>query len=176
MGNIPLSDIFQIKGRFQRSIHLERDFYTENALDGYVLTVTAREMLSRVVATLENEATSKAWSLTGPYGSGKSAFALFSAKLLGTSNAPTTQQALELLRHSDFTLYKRFLSINRNRTKVSVGFCPVLISGERAPITRALLQGLEHGLKTFGISSRHSLRKSIQELLNPEENDNLLQA
>ena len=176
MGNIPLSDIFQIKGRFQRSIHLERDFYTENALDGYVLTVTAREMLSRVVATLENEAASKAWSLTGPYGSGKSAFALFSAKLLGTSTAPTTQHALELLRHSDVTLYERFLSINGNRTKTPVGFCPVLISGERAPITRALLQGLEHGLKTFGISSRHSLRKSIQDLLKTATNGNPPQA
>ena len=85
MGNIPLSDLFQVKGRFRRSVHLERDFYTENALDGYVLTATAREMLSRVISTLENETTSKAWSLTGPYGSGKSAFALFAAKLLGDS-------------------------------------------------------------------------------------------
>ena len=64
MGNIPLSNLFQVKGRFRRSVHLERDFYTENALDGYVLTATAREMVSRVISTLENETTSKAWSLT----------------------------------------------------------------------------------------------------------------
>ena len=88
MDNVPLSDIFKVKGRFQRSVHLERDFYTENALDGYILTVTAREMLSRVASTLENEITSKAWSLTGPYGSGKSAFALFAAKLLGNPLCP----------------------------------------------------------------------------------------
>ena len=87
MDNVLLSDIFQVKGRFHRSVHLERDFYTENALDGYVLTVSAREMLSRVISTLENETTSKAWSLTGPYGSGKSAFALFTAKLLGDPDA-----------------------------------------------------------------------------------------
>ena len=176
MDNDRLSDLFQIKGRFQRSIHLERDFYTENALDGYILTVTARETLMRVVATLENERTSRAWALTGPYGSGKSAFALFTAKLLGTSDAPTTQHALELLKHSDVTLYKRFLSINGNREKASVGFCPVLISGERVPISRSLLQELEHGLKTFGISSRSSLRKNIQELLKTEANANLPQA
>ena len=88
MRNVPLSEIFQVKGRFHRSVHLERDFYTENALDGYVLTATAREMVSRVIATLGNETTSKAWSLTGPYGSGKSAFALFAAKLLGDPDAP----------------------------------------------------------------------------------------
>ena len=52
-------------------------------LEGYVLTVTAREILQRLITVLDHESTSKAWSLTGPYGSGKSAFALFAAKLLG---------------------------------------------------------------------------------------------
>ena len=82
---IPLSELFHVTSRFHRSVHLERDFYGENPLDGYVLTVTARETLQRVIAALEGESTSKAWSLTGPYGSGKSAFALFAAKLLGDS-------------------------------------------------------------------------------------------
>ena len=80
---IPLSELFHVTSRFHRSVHLERDFYGENALDGYVLTVTARETLQRLIAALEDESTSKVWSLTGPYGSGKSAFALFTAKLLG---------------------------------------------------------------------------------------------
>ena len=176
MDNVRLSELFHITKRFQRSVHLVRDFYTQNALDGYVVTVKARETLTRLIAAQENSATSKAWSLTGPYGSGKSAFALFAAKLLGTSDAPTTQHALDLLKHSDVTLYDRFLSINGNKSEASVGFCPVLISGERAPITRALLQGLEHGLKTFGISSRHSLRKNIQELLKTAANGNPPQA
>ena len=139
MDNVPLSDLFQVKGRFQRSVHLERDFYTENALDGYVLTATARETLSRVISTLENEASSKAWSLTGPYGSGKSAFALFAAKLLGNPDAPTTQQALEVLRVADVSLYERFVSPNGNGKKTLSGFCPVLISGERASLSHNLL-------------------------------------
>ena len=32
MGNVPLSTHFHITERFHRSVHLERDFYTENAL------------------------------------------------------------------------------------------------------------------------------------------------
>ena len=169
MDNVPLSDIFKVKGRFQRSVHLERDFYTENALDGYILTVTAREMLSRVASTLENEITSKAWSLTGPYGSGKSAFALFAAKLLGNPYAPTTEQALGLLKRGDALLYERFISTNGHRQSLS-GFCPVLISGERAPLSIALLRGLEHGLKNFGISSSTSFQRKIRKLLNTEAN------
>ena len=177
MSNIPLSDLYKVKGRFHRSVHLERDFYNkkENVLDGYILTVTAREMLSRVISTLENGATSKAWSITGPYGSGKSAFALYAAKLLGNPNAATTQQALDLLKHGDVSLHERFTSTNGNKHSLS-DFCPVLISGERASLSTALLRGLENGLKTFGISPNSSVRKKIRQLLKTAVNDTPLQA
>ena len=171
MNNVPLSDIFHITERFQRSVHLERDFYTENALDGYVVTIKARETLSRLIAAQENSTTSKAWSLTGPYGSGKSAFALFTAKLLGDSTTPTTQQALNLLRREDTSLYDRFMRIKGNGHESLSGFCPVLISGERAPLPTVLLRGLEQGLKTFGIPASTSLRRNIKKLLKTETDD-----
>ena len=170
MGNVRLSDLFHITERFQRSVYLERDFYTENALDSYVVTVKARETLTRLITAQENGATSRAWSLTGPYGSGKSAFALFAAKLLGNSEAPTTRQALDLLEHGDPSLYERFININGNGKSSSSGFCPVLISGERAPITIALLRGLQHGLKSFGISSTTPLQRKIKKLLKTAAN------
>ena len=174
MRNIPLSDLFQVKGRFRRSVHLERDFYTENALDGYVLTATAREMLSRVISTLENETTSKAWSLTGPYGSGKSAFALFAAKLLGDPDAPTTQQALDLLERGDTKLYEKFKYINGNGKSSLSGFCPVLISGERAPLSLGLLRGLVHGLTASnGTIPAASLIQKSQKLLETAEKGTL---
>ena len=176
MDNIPLSDLYQVKRRFHRSVHLERDFYKkENVLDGYILTVTAREMLSRLLLTFENGATSKAWSITGPYGSGKSAFALFAAKLLGDSNASTTQQALDLLKGGDGSLYERFISTSGNGQPLS-DFCPVLISGERAPLSTALLRGLENGLKSFGIPSNSSLPRKIRQLLKTVVNDTPPQA
>ena len=170
MGNVRLSELFHITERFQRSVHLERDFYTENALDGYVVTVKARETLTRLIEARQNRGTSKAWTLTGPYGSGKSAFALFAAKLLGNSEAPTTQQALALLKRGDISLYEQFISINGNGKDTPSGFCPVLISGERAPITLALLRGLERGLKTFGISSSSALQRKIRNLLKTAAN------
>ena len=176
MNNIPLSDLYKVRRRFHRSVHLERDFYTkENVLDGYILTVTAREMLSRLISTLENGTASKAWSITGPYGSGKSAFALYAAKLLGNPNASTTQQALDLLKYGDSSLYDRFTSPNGNGQPLS-DFCPVLISGERAPLSIALLRGLENGLKTFGISSNSSVPRKIKQLLKTTVNDTPLQA
>ena len=174
MRNVPLSELFQVKGRFRRSVHLERDFYTENALDGYVLTATAREMVSRVIATLGNETTAKAWSLTGPYGSGKSAFALFAAKLLGDPDASTTQQALDLLRRGDPTLYEKFNYMNGNGKNSLSGFCPVLISGERAPLSLGLLRGLVHGLTASnGTIPPASLIQKSQKLLETAEKGTL---
>ena len=174
MRNVPLSEIFQVKGRFRRSVHLERDFYTENALNGYVLTATAREMVSRVISTLENETTSKAWSLTGPYGSGKSAFALFAAKLLGDPDASTTQQALDLLRRGDPTLHEQFMHTNGNGKSSLSGFCPVLISGERAPLSLGLLRGLVHGLTASnGTIPPASLIQKSQKLLETAEKGTL---
>ena len=171
MRNIPLSAIYQVKGRFRRSVHLERDFYTENALDGYVLTATARETLSRIASTLENETASQAWSLTGPYGSGKSAFALFAAKLLGDPDTPTTRQALEVLQEGDSDLYQRFKSPNGNGKRSLSGFCPVLISGERAPLSLGLLRGLVRGLTASnGTIPSTSLSQELESLLKAAEN------
>ena len=179
----PLSKLFRVASRFHRSVHLERDFYTENALEEYVLTVTARETLQRIIAALENESTSKAWSLTGPYGSGKSAFALFTAKLLGDSESPTTQAALNLLEHGDESLWHQFISLTPHGKRA---FCPVLISGERSPIILALLRGLERGLTAFSASlvrsgatqctSLHPLLLDIQKRLDAAENGNLPRA
>ncbi len=176
MVNVSLANLFSVTGRFQRSVHLERDFYTENALDGYVLTGTAQETLLRVVSALENGATSKAWSLTGPYGSGKSAFALFAAKLLGHADSPTTQQALELLKQGNASLYRRFISAN-GTGQFPTDFCPVLISGERAPITTSLLRGLEHGFASFnGTLPSNSVLQQIKNLLKTAGNGSPPQA
>lgn len=169
---IPLSNIFHVSSRFRRSVHLERDFYAENSLDGYVVTVTARETLRRLISALENPSASKAWSLTGPYGSGKSAFALFAAKLLGDLESPATLQASHLLENGDILLWNQFADVRASRLK-GRGFCPVLISGERAPITLALLRGLAYGLAAFGYGSRRfRLMRSIKNRLETATPEN----
>ena len=160
--NKPLSELFQVTGRFRRSVHLERDFYAENSLDGYVVTVTARETLRRLISALENGAETKAWSLTGPYGSGKSAFALFAAKLLGDPGSPSTQSAQNLLEHGDVFLWDRYDEVRGNRRK-DRGFCAVLISGERAPISIALLRALAIGLMRFD-SNSSEIRALVSEV------------
>lgn len=97
--NLPkLSDVVKVESRFGRSVNLERDFYGQAALDGFILTTTGRTALHRFAESLNNAVAVRAWTLTGPFGSGKSAFALFLAKVLGFESSADVRTARELLK------------------------------------------------------------------------------
>src|SRR5262245_40706106 len=76
-------EFIQVAPRFTRSVNVERDFENTSALDGYVITSTAHDLVLRIGRTLSRPMGDRAWTLTGPYGSGKSAFGLFAANLFG---------------------------------------------------------------------------------------------
>jgi len=69
-----LNEFVQIDAKRARSINLERDANTLNIIENYHLTGMGLRCLSRFVDALEGEP-ANAWTLTGPYGMGKSAFA-----------------------------------------------------------------------------------------------------
>ena len=71
-----------ILGSQLRSTNLERDV-AEAQLGPIYIGVRAQDMLDRVTAALEDRTRTRAWSLTGPYGTGKSTLALVIAALLG---------------------------------------------------------------------------------------------
>ena len=66
-------------------MNLDRDAGSPAALDGYIVTPAVRRALSQIADGLGEEGGDRAWSLVGPYGSGKSAFAVFLADLLSPS-------------------------------------------------------------------------------------------
>lgn len=66
-----LAALVSVTPRFARSVALVRDAGRCDALDGYLLTPSGRDILRRLAAALRGEITTRAWSVTGPYGSGK---------------------------------------------------------------------------------------------------------
>lgn len=78
-----IAELFNVPGRFMRSVHLERDFTDPHALDGYILTESVQQALERVVAGLRPTSGRRAWRITGDYGTGKSSFGVLLAHLLG---------------------------------------------------------------------------------------------
>src|ERR1044071_5068460 len=73
--------------RFTRSVHLPSDFNGEqDGLSGYQATPLVYQTLDRILVGLEPDSTERAFSIVGPYGSGKSAFGVFLAHYLATTS------------------------------------------------------------------------------------------
>jgi hypothetical protein len=119
----------QVRGRYYRSVQLQRDWGDRVSLHDYLLTPTARELTTRIVGELRRPGGTRAWSITGPYGTGKSSFALFLTRFLEG----------ELGEHVEARAFREEL----NPGKAMV---PVLIVGRRMPIKIALLSALEEQL------------------------------
>jgi hypothetical protein len=140
------SDLVELRPRFQRSVHLERDSAETGWLKGYVVTPLGRELVGRILGGLNASSGARAWSLTGPYGSGKSAYALFAASIFAPAS-PASKGARALLKAADPELEKRFRS-RKTQTSKS-GLVPVLATGEQRRIEDLLLFALQRAAASY---------------------------
>ena len=81
-----IGELISIRPQFLRSIHLERDFYTKDAVDGYLVTRGSLSALSLLARGITDPAY-RAQSISGPYGAGKSAMAMYFARLVDKDKA-----------------------------------------------------------------------------------------
>lgn len=115
-----------MRGRFHRSVQLARDWETAEDFSGYLVTPTVRSLTKWILEELSRDKGIRAWSITGPYGSGKSAFALFLSRLLAEG----------LGNHPEAGEFKRWLP------RGFKPLIPVLVVGQKASLAAALLSGL----------------------------------
>lgn len=139
--------------RFLRSVRLERDINEPDALDGYSLTAQARTVLRRMLTSLLASGTERAWTLTGPYGSGKSAFTLFLTRLL----QEPVGEALALVQAVDPVLAKDF------RQVVMRPYLPVALTLRRSRLGTALIEGLQVAAASLKGSEAKALRVRLSE-------------
>jgi len=133
----PLAELFQVEERFRRSVNLAADYQSEGILNGYVLTPLARSVLARLVAGIGQNGFNRAWSITGPYGAGKSACAVFICEVLGY---PPDDAARSFLRQHDPQLYAEME--NTIPGFPAGGFLVVPTVGSRQPLAWTILSGL----------------------------------
>jgi hypothetical protein len=131
-----------------RSINIERDLDRARALDGYVLSARAAEGLQRVLAANGQVAT-RAWSVAGPYGSGKSAYAHLLAGLFSAKGSPTRKAAERVLRSADSETLKRLRAFRRAAGVDERGMIRAVATARREPAADTLLRALHLGCTTF---------------------------
>ena len=135
-----LSDFIIPRPRYARSVHLERDgaafsYATDGADDApkFYFTPSIRESLAALALGLQTPS-ERAVTLVGPYGVGKSAFAVFLTNLLQNSDS-----ARGLLRVHDAKLAAQF--------EIEQPFLIVKLVGARAALAPALLNTLQNALE-----------------------------
>lgn len=139
---LQLINLVSINPRFARSVSLARDSHRLDAFEGYILTPTGRDVLGRLANALNGKTTTRAWSLTGPYGSGKSAFALIAARVL--SGDP---EGKKYLNNCDPKLANQFFGSGSFLYR-SKALCPILVTGSRQPLEKSLAKVLANELRT----------------------------
>ena len=140
-----ISDYVEVTSRFRRSVNLEKDYRAGQSNGNYIVTPTALETLHRLAEGLAEDSSARAWTVTGPFGVGKSAFGEFAASVFCSHDAPGVT-AREQLRQVNpgllVELADRGIGENGSR-----GFLPVLLTARRAPAPQCIAEGIIGALR-----------------------------
>ena len=146
------------KVRYLRSVRLEADLQG-TGVDDYVITPQVRLVLRRVLSALRTHGTERALTLTGPYGTGKSAFALFLSRLVSDPQGSAFKQ----LEQVDGELALEV------RTVLPRPLLPVVLTLRRARISTLLLEALAQAGK--GLKEGQAAVEGVNALLSSESGD-----
>jgi len=161
-----LSSFVHVRPSGIRSINIERDLRQPALANEYVFTAQARRTLARIVDGVEDLAHTRAWTLTGPYGSGKSYFGLFVMNLMSAA-LPAHERAIMELQRADPLLagrVKQLIGPDGSR-----GLLPIPITGYRAPLQEALVRGVNQALQPLSSDAKiHQLLGEGQTVAHAE--------
>ena len=164
-----LSDFIQVSNRFLRSVNLEKDYLNGRQNGDYIVTATARQVLGRVSEGLKENSPYRAWTITGPYGVGKSAFAVFLTRLL-CSEGDSAQAARRQLETADQGLAKQLVNAKVLRGNAK-GLFPILVTGRRAATCLCLLQGISQAISQAKDRQILTISRKLNELLRASSPD-----
>lgn len=138
--------------QFARSVNLERDTGTPT-LEGYLPTARALDTVRRIAAAVGDPRRTRSWSVTGPYGSGKSSLALLLDALAGPADDPARHAALRVLADVDDDsaelIREAFDSVAPTH-----GLIRAVATAQREPAARTLVRAVLTGLHRYPAAPR----------------------
>ena len=137
-----LADHVSVRPRFARSANLERDSGRPEPFDGYIVTGRALDVIRRITRAALSGRSGGAWSLTGPYGSGKSSLALLLDAAFGPNRKVRTV-ALDLIAAASPEAAVAVRKTHDHHRTRGAGFQRGLVTANREPIAHTLLRALE---------------------------------
>ena len=153
------------KQRFYRSVRLELDLQDPTALNGYSITPQVLQVLHRVEEGLRPGSGERAITLTGPYGTGKSAFAVFLASLFGRFS-PAADAAWAMLSEYDSQLASRLRD-----SLGGLGLLPITLTARRFGLRVCLTEAMLRAAKNLPSSEASSITGTLERDLNSSSAD-----
>lgn len=130
--------------RFARSINVESDS-SPSAIETYLPTGRAIDVVRRITRSLEGMSSGRAFSITGPHGSGKSSLAVFLIALLSSAKSAESKAAHELLSSIESEVSERLAAAIEQLGAKSSGFVLAVATAEREPIIATVARALAIG-------------------------------
>lgn len=147
MTNRKLSTYFNLHRRYFRSVNLERDLDIPDAVLGYVLTERSINALRRITTAFGRANAHRYWTMTGVYGTGKSAFAHYLACLCAPTNSEIKQNAVTIADESFVGNNADLIAIQQSIP--DRGLFRAIATAQREPLSWTIVRALANGVDTF---------------------------
>ena len=173
-----LDEFITIPNRFARSANLERDLDDTAPLQGYLPTARALDVLDRIISTATASSHGGAWSLTGPYGSGKSSLALLVDAALAPAADNTYSRAVELISDVAPATASALEQMRQQLDAHETGFYRALVTAQREPITHTVVRSLRNAMERrhgkLPSARSHPAARLLREAINDTESSDPL--
>jgi hypothetical protein len=164
-----LADFVAPKPRFGRSANVERD-RGAHAVDGYVPTGRAIDVVKRVAEGLLDARLGRTFSITGPHGGGKSSLAVFIAALLSADTAPEYKVSIALLRSADKDAARLVTKARKHCGIEKTGFVSATAAARNESVTKTISRAI-----SIGASQAFGQHQAIVELRATQSEADVLQ-
>lgn len=142
-----LSESITLRQRHFRSINLERDFDSFESVKQYIPTSRSVEAMNRIFRAYVKPGTTRCWSITGLYGTGKSAFANFFTALCAGMASRVRKEALSVLKNLEIDKmepWRAFEEVFPRR-----GLLRAVTAAQREPIANTIIRALHKGAAEY---------------------------
>lgn len=139
------SDHINIDTIYTRSINIERDTDSPEIVKSYVPTSRAVNTLYRIADTFDQDSIPRSWALIGPYGSGKSSFAVYLSHLLDDPDKEAKAYAFDILKKAEPDLFEKF----QNHMNTPKGYLHILITGSPEPLLHRFIVAMRDAAVKF---------------------------
>jgi energy-coupling factor transporter ATP-binding protein EcfA2 len=136
-----LAELYSVKARFHRSARLDADLGDKNFYENFILHGTAWSVLERIALQF-GQGQQKAFTVTGPYGGGKSSFAILLAGLLYPEEA-ARKSAEKVLSKDQLKTVRQYLKDGEK------GWVVVRVVGAQGSPVQSLCRALKTAVAEY---------------------------